>query len=149
MPMPIVHVTDPRCIPADRDGFASQWWYAVWEELLPRGAVPSPGDVMFLADPDGVIRWEVMVTDAWAVPYEHAQAFVDAAGARFGVPVGVVHGGLPAPGFGFAWRAAPVRDLELPTALLGVELGDWTSTEDLPADLALLLGFPHTDDPVW
>ena len=48
-----------------------------------------------------------------------------------------------------AWRAAAVRDLELPTALLGVELGDWTSTDDLPADLALLLGFPHADDPVW
>lgn len=147
--MPIVHTTDPRCIPQDADGFTSQWWYAVWDELLPRDAVPFPGDTMFLADPYGIVRWEVTVADTWAVPYEHAQAFVDTAGQRFGVPVGVVHGGLPAPGFGFAWTASPVRELELPAWLFDVELGDWTSTDDLPADLALVLGFPHADDPAW
>lgn len=147
--MPVVHVTDHRCIPAHPDGFGGHWWYAVWDQPLPRSVLPQVGDTLFLADEQGVVRWETELVDVWAVPYEHAQAFVDAAGARFGVPVGVVHGGLPAPGYGVAWRAAPVRDLELPTALLGVELGDWTSTEDLPADLALLLGFPHADDPVW
>lgn len=147
--MPIIHTTDPRCIPLDREGFTTQWWYAVWEELLPRSVLPQLGDTMFLADLDGVIRWEVMVTDAWAVPYEHARAFVDAAGRRFGKEVGAMHGGLPAPGFGVAWTAAAVRNLYLDTRQLGVELSDWTSTDDLPADLALLLGFPHADDPVW
>lgn len=147
--MPIVHLTDRRCIPVDRDGFAEQWWYAVWDQPLPRSVLPELGDTMFLADDDGVIRWEVMVTDAWAAPYEHARAFVDAAGSRFGKEVGLVRGSLPAPGFGVAWRAGVVRDLHLDTRQLGVELGDWTSTDDLPADLALLLGFPHADDPVW
>ncbi|MFM7062173.1 MAG: hypothetical protein ACKO04_01585 [Actinomycetes bacterium] len=144
--MPIVHVTDHRCIPQDLDGFIGQWWYAVWDQPLPRSVLPQPGDSMFLADDQGVVRWETELLDVWAVPYEHAQAFVDAASRRYAVPVAVVHGDLPAPGFGVAWSAEPVRELALPTSLLDVELGDWTSTDDLPADLALLLGFPHDDD---
>lgn len=147
--MPIVHTTDPRCIPRDTDGFAEQWWYAVWDHPLPQAVLPQVGHTIFLADPDGVVRWETQVVATVAVPYEHTMAFVDHVAAQFGQPVGVMAGGLPAPGFGFAWMAAPVREMELPTALLGVELGDWASTDDLPADLALLLGFPHADDPVW
>ena len=104
---------------------------------------------MFLADPDGVIRWETEIVATHAVPYEHTMSFLEHAGQRFGTPVGVIGGGMPAPGFGFAWMAAPVRDLELDTQLFGLDLGDWTSTDDLPGDLALLLGFPHSSDPVW
>lgn len=147
--MPVVHVTDHACIPADMDGFTDQWWYVVWDGPLPPAAVPQVGDTLFLADEEGVVRWETELLDVWAVPFEHGQAFVDAVSRRYASPLAVVHGDLPAPGFGVAWTAAPVRDLELPTALLGVELDDWNLTEDLPADLALLLGFPHTDDPVW
>ena len=54
--MPIIHTTDPRCIPLDRDGFTTQWWYAVWDQLLPRSVLPQLGDTMFLADRDGVAR---------------------------------------------------------------------------------------------
>jgi hypothetical protein len=61
--MPVVHVTDHACIPADMDGFTDQWWYVVWDGPLPTAAVPQVGDTLFLADEEGVVRWETELLD--------------------------------------------------------------------------------------
>lgn len=138
--MVLVYVPPSSSMPLDEADFGSTWWYAVWDRPLRPTQLPRPGDTVFLASPDGVVRWETEVITAVAVPYEHPDAFLDHMSLQYGTPAGPVVGSAPIPGFGLAWSAAPVRALAIDTGTLGVDCPHWASGDDLDPVLAAALG---------
>ena len=137
--MAVVYVPPSSAMPLDEAGFAGTWWYALWDRPVAPRLLPSPGDTVFLASPDGVVRWATEVDVALAVPYEHTDAFLTHMATVFGTPAGPVAGGSPAPGFGLAWSARPLRELAADVGALGIELDDWCETDRLDPAVARLL----------
>lgn len=141
--MALVFVPTSASMPLDPDEFPATWWYALWDAPVPRHLLPAEGGTVFLAGPDGVVRWETEVASVVVVPYEHPDAFLAHATRRFGTPAGPVVGTAPVPGFALAWSARPVRELSVDAGALGVRMTGWSDTDALDPALARALGVPH------
>lgn len=94
-----------------REGVSYMVWDAPWE-TFEHFAV---GETIYLVDPATErIVWETRVADSVSVPFESADAFRDMIAGRWGKPIVTKTGTDPLPGWGVAWRAEPVRQLDIP-----------------------------------
>lgn len=93
-----------------REGVSYMVWDAPWE-TFEHFAV---GETIYLVDPatDRIV-WETRVAESVSVPFESADAFRDMIAGRWGQPIDTKTGTDPLPGWGVAWRAEPVRQLDL------------------------------------
>jgi hypothetical protein len=93
-----------------REGVTYMVWDAPWE-TFEHFAV---GETIYLIDPatDRIV-WETRVAESVSVPFESADAFRDMIAGRWGKPILIKTGADPLPGWGVAWRAEPVRQLDL------------------------------------
>ena len=121
------------------DDFDRQVWMVVWDQLVAPQFLPQEGDTVYLATDDGVIRWRTEVTEIIRTPFEHADAFREHIGSRFGEQISLFEGGSPAPGFGIAWKAKPIESLFLQTAELGVTLTSYMDSAELDPLVVQLL----------
>ena len=93
-----------------REGVSYMVWDAPWE-TFEHFAV---GETIYLVDPvtDRIV-WETRVAESVSVPFESADAFRDMIAGRWGQAIVTKTGTDPLPGWGVAWRAEPVRQLDL------------------------------------
>ena len=93
-----------------REGVSYMVWDAPWE-TFEHFAV---GETIYLVDPatDRIV-WETRVAESVSVPFESADAFRDMIAGRWGQAIFAKTGTDPLPGWGVAWRAEPVRQLDL------------------------------------
>jgi hypothetical protein len=117
-------------------------WYAVWPSPWDSASVLAPLRSVFLVDAEaGVVEWQTEITDVVAVPFESVDAFRDLIARRWGHPVTRVTGTEPRPGWGVAWRAAPVRHLGVSRPEGAEALRSWDLVSDLDEVWRTALGY--------
>jgi hypothetical protein len=112
---PTVRLFTPSVpLPESDDDVRSIVLFGVWDRPWNWQASFRLGRPVLLrrADAD-VVEWLVEVVEVLAVPFESAEAFRDMLAQRWDPRIGPIDGGSPAPGFGVAWRSAPVRHLRV------------------------------------
>ena len=130
---PAARVYAPRSpMPWTADEVRSMVLFCVWDQPWNWRAAFDVGSTVFLKFPEmPVIEWETRIVELIAVPFESAEAFRDMLVERWDHTIGPIHGESPAPGFGIAWRAEPVRHLELILPPGAGELPEWCAVGDL------------------
>ncbi len=114
--------------------------FCVWDRPWDWRDVFDIGTTVFLKFRDmPVIEWETRIVELIAVPFESAEAFRDMLVERWDRSIGPIQGESPAPGFGIAWRAEPIRHLELILPAAPDELPDWCAVGDLDEKLQAAL----------
>ena len=78
-----------------------------------------------------VVEWLVEVVEVLAVPFESAEAFRDMLAQRWDPTIGPIDGESPSPGFGVAWRSAPLRRLRTARPEGAGPLPEWCEVGDL------------------
>lgn len=119
-------------MPADEDAVRIWVHFCVWNQPWNWRAAFDVGTTVFLKVRElPVIEWETRIVDLIAVPFESADAFRDMLRERWDRTIGPIVGESPAPGFGIAWRAEPIRRLELSLPPGAGELPEWCAVGDL------------------
>ncbi|MEI7888121.1 MAG: hypothetical protein WCJ04_12080 [Actinomycetes bacterium] len=123
-----------------REGVSYMVWDAPWE-TFEHFAV---GETIYLVDPatDRIV-WETRVAESVSVPFESADAFRDMIAGRWGKPIVTKTGTDPLPGWGVAWRAEPVRQLDLARPADQDAWPGFMFTSQLDAPTAAALGLAN------
>ena len=133
-------------MPADESALEQMVWYCVWDHPWRSDRLLSAGSTVFLVDASAdVVRWEIELTDVFAAPFESTDAFRDHLQRRWGTRVTPLDGDGPSPGFGVAWKARPVRRLEVKRPVGSPELEQWESSCGLDEGWRLALDLPTSD----
>jgi hypothetical protein len=120
-----------------REGVTYMVWDAPWE-TIEHFAV---GETIYLVDPATErIVWETRVAESVSVPFESADAFRDMIAGRWGQPIVTKTGTDPLPGWGVAWRAEPVRQLDIPRPAEQKPWAGFMFTSQLDEPTAAALG---------
>ncbi|CAB4555136.1 unannotated protein [freshwater metagenome] len=106
--------TPSTTIPTTDEQVREEVSYMVWDAPWETFEHFAVGETIYLVDPatDRIV-WETRVTESVSVPFESADAFRDMIAGRWGKPIFAKTGTDPLPGWGVAWRAEPVRQLDL------------------------------------
>ncbi|KLR60310.1 hypothetical protein IMCC26207_110556 [Actinobacteria bacterium IMCC26207] len=106
--------TPSTTIPATEEQVREEVTYMVWDAPWETFEHFAVGETIYLVDPatDRIV-WETRVAESVSVPFESADAFRDMIAGRWGKPILIKTGTDPLPGWGVAWRAEPVRQLDL------------------------------------
>ncbi len=110
---PTVRLFTPSVpLPESADEVRSTVLFGVWDRPWDWQASFRLGRPVLLRRRDAeVVEWLVEVVEVLAVPFESAEAFRDLLVQRWDPTIGPINGEAPAPGFGVAWRSAPVSHL--------------------------------------
>ena len=133
-------------VPEGADELRDWVWFALWSAPWDTRLVFELGSAVYLATPqlDRVV-WESSVREVISVPFESAEAFREMVGRRWGQPLGEVDGLSPAPGWGVAWRADPVRRLDVVCPDAAADAPRWQLTEHLDPAWRRALGLSAAD----
>jgi len=116
-------------MPADESTLEQMVWYCVWDQPWRSDRLLSAGSTVFLFDAAAdVVRWEIELTEVFSVPFESTDAFRDHLERKWGSWVTPLDGDGPSPGFGVAWKARPVRRLDVRRPAGSPELEQWESS---------------------
>lgn len=122
-------------------------WYCVWDAPWASRRLLAPGATVYLHDgARQMVRWETVLTDVIAVPFESADAFRDHLQRRWQTWVTPLDDGGPVPGFGVAWKAQALRQLAALRPDGSPELKQWASVCGLDDGWCSALGLP-IDEP--
>lgn len=119
-------------VPESDDEVRATVLFGVWDRPWGWEASFRLGRPVLLRRRDAeVVEWLVEVVEVLAVPFESAEAFRDMLAQRWDPTIGPIDGESPSPGFGVAWRSAPLRRLRTARPEGAGPLPEWCEVGDL------------------